>query len=82
MTSDEIRETVTTVLIDEFKVDPGAVEREATFKRMGLDSLDLVSLAMSLEDRLSVEIPDEELTGIERLGQALDLLERKIGVAA
>ena len=82
MTVQEIEESVRTILVEEFKVEPDAIERDRTFKKMGLDSLDLVSLAMSLEDRLGVEIPDDELVGIETYGQALDLLERKVGAAA
>ena len=82
MTGEEIQESVRTTLIEEFKVDPDAISPEATFKRMGLDSLDMVSMAMSLEDRLGVELPDEELVGIESLGQALDLLQRKVGAPA
>ena len=82
MTVQEIEKSVRTILVEEFKVEPDAIERDRTFKKMGLDSLDLVSLAMSLEDRLSVEIPDDELVGIETYGQALDLLERKAGAAA
>ena len=82
MTGQEIEQSVRTVLVEEFKVDPGTITPEATFKHMGLDSLDMVSLVMSLEDRLGVQIPDDELQGIERLDQALDLLERKVGTPA
>jgi acyl carrier protein len=82
MTGHEIEQSVRTVLVEEFKVDPGTITPEATFKHMGLDSLDMVSLVMSLEDRLGVQIPDDELQGIERLDQALDLLERKVGTPA
>ena len=44
--------------------------------------LDMVSLVMSLEDRLGVQIPDDELSGIERLEQALELLQNKVGTPA
>jgi acyl carrier protein len=82
MTADEIQETVRTILMEDFKVAPEKITPGATFKEMGLDSLDLVSVAMSLEDRLGVEIPDSELAGIERLDEALDLLKRKVGTPA
>ena len=82
MTSQEISEHVKEVLVEEFKVDADTIAPESTFKHMGLDSLDMVSLVMSLEDRLGVEIPDGELAGIERLEQALELLERKVGAPA
>lgn len=82
MTQQEIETHVRTVLIEEFKVDPETISPEATFKHMGLDSLDMVSLVMSLEDRLGVEIPDGDLAGIERLQEALDLLQRKTAAHA
>jgi acyl carrier protein len=82
MSPQQIEESVRTVLVEEFKVDPGSIAPEATFKHMGLDSLDMVSLVMSLEDRLGVQIPDDELQGIERLDQALDLLGQKVGTPA
>ena len=81
MTNEEIQQSVRTTLIEEFKVDPEAISLENTFKKMGLDSLDMVSMAMSLEDRLGVELPDDELVGIETLGQALELLQRKVPVS-
>ena len=49
---------------------------------MGLDSLDVVSLAMALEDRLSLEIPEADLEGVSTFGDALALLERKVGAGA
>ena len=82
MTAQQIEESVRTVLVEEFKVDPESIGPEATFKHMGLDSLDMVSLVMSLEDRLGVQIPDDELQGVERLEQALDLLAQKVGTPA
>ena len=82
MTDQEIQQEVHELLVGEFKVSAEAIEPEATFKELGLDSLDMVSLAMSLEDRLGVQIPDEELSGIERYGQALELLQRQVGAPA
>ncbi len=82
MTKAEIEETVKTVLIEEFKVEPGQVEPDATFKKLGLDSLDLVSLVMALEDRLGVEIPEGDLEGVERLDQAVAMLEQKLAAVA
>jgi acyl carrier protein len=78
----EIEGVVRMLLVEEFKIDEADIRREATFKEMGLDSLDVVSFVMALEDRLGVEIPERELEGVERLEDALDLLERKIAARA
>ena len=82
MSSEEIQDALRSMLVEQFKVEPSAIQPDATFKKLKLDSLDVVSLAMALEDRLGVEIPDRELVGIETFGQAVELLERKVGAPA
>ena len=82
MTAQDVQQELRTMLVEEFKVDPASIAPDATFKKMRLDSLDLVSVAMSLEDRLGIEIPDSELAGIATFGEAVELLERKVGVSA
>jgi acyl carrier protein len=80
--SAEIEGVVRTLLVEDFRIGDDAIKPEATFKEIGLDSLDVVSFVMALEDRLNVEIPERELEGVERLGDALDLLERKVAARA
>lgn len=42
------------------------------------DSLDLVELVMALEEEFGVEVPEEELEGIETVGQAYELVTAKL----
>jgi acyl carrier protein len=42
------------------------------------DSLDLVELVMALEEEFDVAVPEEELEGIETVGQAYDLVAGKL----
>ena len=42
------------------------------------DSLDLVELVMALEEEFGVEVPEEELEGVETVGQAYDLVVGKL----
>ena len=42
------------------------------------DSLDLVELVMALEEEFGIEGPEEELEGIETVGQAYDLVAGKL----
>jgi acyl carrier protein len=78
----EIEGIIRELLTQEFKVEDGSIRAEATFKELGLDSLDVISFAMALEDRLQIEIPEKELDGVETYGDALALLERKVGARA
>jgi acyl carrier protein len=43
------------------------------------DSLDLVELVMALEEEFGIEVPEEELEGVETVGQAYDLIAGKLG---
>ena len=61
-------------------VEPDAITEDARFKDdLDADSLDLVELVMALEERFDVTIPEEELDGINTVGNALDLLLGKLG---
>ena len=43
------------------------------------DSLDLVELVMALEEEFGIEVPEEELEGVETVGQAFELVTGKLG---
>jgi acyl carrier protein len=45
-----------------------------------LDSLDMVSLILKIETRLSIKIESDELNGVTTVGRMLDLLQAKMGV--
>ena len=73
---EQVRDATVTVL----GVDRDAVTEEARFfADLDADSLDLVELVMALEERFDVSIPEEELDGINTVGNALDLLLAKLG---
>jgi acyl carrier protein len=80
--TEDIEQAIRGILIEQFRVEEPAIMPEATFKEMGLDSLDVVSLVMALEDRFGIEIPEQDVEGVESLGQAVALLERKVGATA
>jgi acyl carrier protein len=48
---------------------------------LGLDSLDTVEMTVGLEERFGIEIPDEELDGVKLVGDAVDLIEKKVAVS-
>ncbi|CAN5419900.1 MAG: acyl carrier protein [Acidimicrobiia bacterium] len=43
------------------------------------DSLDLVELVMALEEEFDISVPEEDLEGIETVGQAYELVTSKLG---
>ena len=64
-------------------VEADAVVETARFKEdLEADSLDLVELVMALEERLDISVPEEDLEGVETIGQALDLVHGKLTAKA
>jgi len=45
---------------------------------LGLDSVDLVSLVMQIESRFRIRLDSQELQQLEKVGDLLDLIERKL----
>ena len=43
------------------------------------DSLDLVELVMALEEEFDISVPEEDLEGVETVGQAYNLVTSKLG---
>jgi acyl carrier protein len=65
--------------VEVLSVDADKVTREATFgEDLDADSLDLVELVMALEEEFDVTVDEEELEGIETVGQAFDLVSGKL----
>ena len=48
---------------------------------LGLDSIDLVSVVVQIENRFRIKIATEELRSVAKVGQMLDLLQAKLAVA-
>ena len=66
--------------VEVLSVEADLVILEASFADdLDSDSLDLVELVMALEEEFDVTIDEEELEGIETVGQAYDLVTVKLG---
>ena len=65
--------------VEVLSVSEDQVQPEAKFgDDLDADSLDLVELVMALEEEFGVEVPEEELEGVETVGQAYDLIVGKL----
>jgi acyl carrier protein len=66
--------------VEVLSVDADKVVPEAKFgDDLDADSLDLVELVMALEEEFGIEVPEEDLEGVETVGQAYDLVVAKLG---
>jgi acyl carrier protein len=65
--------------VDVLSVDAEKVTPEARFADdLDSDSLDLVELVMALEEEFGISVDEEELNGIETVGQAYELVSSKL----
>ena len=79
----EIETKVRAVLAEQLAVAEDKVTLEARFAEdLNADSLDLTEAVLALEDELGIEIPEEEMESVRTVGQAVDLVAAKLGVAA
>ena len=71
-------EKVCKILADQFGVAENSLNMDTAFiEDLGADSLDLFELVMALEDEYNVEIPAEELTELNTVGDVIDYLRDK-----
>jgi len=63
--------------------DRSTLTENTTFgEDLDADSLDLVEVVMTLEDRWNLSIPEEDLNDVKTLGQAADVVARHLEAAA
>lgn len=83
MTRDDILSAIREASVEVLSVEAEQVTEAASFADdLDADSLDLVELVMALEDRLNVEIGEEDLSEIRTVGDAVNLVQTAVGAAA
>ncbi len=70
--SDNIKEQVKEIIVEQLGVDPEKLTDDAKFiEDLGADSLDTVELVMTFEEKFGVEVPDEDA---EKLKSVADVV--------
>jgi acyl carrier protein len=62
------------VLMTTFQVDPAEVTPDVTLAELGLDSLDLVELAMAISP-FGVHVSDDDLADLQHIGAIVAFIE-------
>ncbi len=74
-----VLEQIKKIISEQLEVDQSIVTESATITGdLGADSLDLVDLAMSIEDEFDIELSDEALDKIKNVGDLVAYIEDRI----
>lgn len=66
------------IIAEQLNCDGETIGLDTSFKDdMGADSLDLFELVMALEEEYGLEIPAEELSDVETVGDIIEYLKNK-----
>ncbi len=77
--SDEQFERFKKCAVEVLSVDDAKITREASFADdLDADSLDLVEFVMALEEEFDITVEEEELDGVDTVGQAFELVSSKL----
>ena len=69
---DQIKEILATSL----SIDADSITEASSFSEdLGIDSLDIVELLMTLEDKYGVIVPDDEVTNLKTIGDIAEYIE-------
>ena len=77
--SDEQFDRFKKCAVEVLSVDDGKITKEASFADdLDADSLDLVEFVMALEEEFDITVEEEELDGVDTVGQAFQLVSSKL----
>ncbi|AUB31994.1 acyl carrier protein [Spiroplasma floricola] len=54
----------------------GTISTNTEFKSMGLDSLDLMDMIVTLEEKLNISISDDDLLSMKKVSDLLEVIEK------
>ena len=72
-------EEIQEIICEQLKAKPEEVKLETSLiEDLAVDSLDTIELVMALEEKFSIEIPDEDAEKIGTVGDAVKYLSEKL----
>ncbi|MEY2635502.1 MAG: acyl carrier protein [Actinomycetota bacterium] len=76
MSDQEILDTLRAIVAEIAGIDESAIELDKSFvDDLDIDSLSMVEIAMEMDAKLGVGIPDEELKNIKTVGDAVNYVK-------
>lgn len=80
MSVEEIFKILQEMVAEEFVTSPDSITMDTSFEDdLGANSVDLVELAMGMEEKFDIEeVPEEDLANLKTVGDAVRLLAEKL----
>ena len=73
-----IEQEVVDIVVEQLGVDPEEVTAEKSFvEDLNADSLDQTELIMTFEEKLDLEINEEEATSLKTVGDVISFIKKK-----
>ncbi len=83
MDRQELKQTLATLLEETTGEERPDVQEDQNLQEgLGLDSVDLFSLVVEIQNKFRIKIASEELVSVATVGDLLDLLQAKLATAA
>jgi len=73
-TKEEIYEKVKAIIAEQLNISKDSINYESNLEKLGADSLDLVEIAMNLEEEFKVEINDEDASKLVTVKDLVDYI--------
>jgi acyl carrier protein len=75
----EIRETIKRTISEVTGIDVATIPDSAAYETdLGLDSLSILEITVSIESQFKIKATDEELSGIRTIDDTISLIRRSV----
>jgi len=78
MNKAEIISAINDFLIDEFELEDEMLQPEASWKEIGIDSLDFVDIVVVVETVFGIVIKGEDMANVKILQEFYDFIESRL----
>jgi len=72
-------EKIRNIIAEQLNLEENEISETTTFEELGVDSLDLFQILISLEDEFGIEIPNEDAENIKTVKDVVDYIKERIG---
>lgn len=77
MNKNEVVDIINGFLVDEFEIEVDSINPDATWRDIGIDSLDFVDIVVIIDKEFGVKLKGEDMVDIRTLGQFHELIYQR-----